>query len=107
MSLPALGVARDLRRGANRGVSIALMSFCWGLACRDTMFEIDAIARRYSQKVGGPPDDIIFKLADLAVGIHKLPHHFDDAQSAFLVDRAQDNAGKMIKIYRLALDQHR
>ena len=48
---------------------------------------------------------IVLELGDLAVGEHHLPHHLDDAEPALLVDLAHDDAGEMIEIDRLALDQ--
>ena len=71
------------------------------------MLEIDPVARRHAQQVGRAPDHVVLELADLAVGIDQLPHHFDDAEPACLVHRAHDDAGEMIEIDRLALDQRR
>src|SRR3984893_16219553 len=73
----------------------------------DTALEINPIARRHAQEIGGAPDHVVLELADLAVGIDKLPHHFDDAKPALLIHRAHDDAGEMIEIDRLTLDQHR
>src|SRR5665213_1514759 len=71
----------------------------------DPMLEIDPVAGRHAQQIRRTPDDVILELADLAVGIHQLPHHFDNAESAFFVDRTHDDAGEMIEVDRLALDQ--
>src|SRR5713101_7157708 len=67
------------------------------------MLEVDPIARRHAQEIGGAPDYVILELADLAVGIDQLPHHFDDAKPALLIHRAHDDAGEMIEIDRLTL----
>src|SRR5882672_11075406 len=71
------------------------------------MLEIDPVAGRYAQQVGGAPDDIVLELADLTVDISQLPHHFDDPEPALLIHRAHDDAGEMIEIDRLALDPRR
>src|ERR1700676_1457933 len=73
----------------------------------DAMLEIDPVARRNAQQIGRAPDHVILELADLAVGIYQLPHHFDDAKPAGLIDRAHDDAGEVIEIDRLTLDQGR
>src|SRR5271169_1773368 len=70
------------------------------------MLEFDAVARGHPKEVGGAPDDIVLELADLTVSVNELPHHLDDAQAARLVHRTHDDAGEMIEIDRLALDQH-
>src|SRR5450759_4858866 len=44
------------------------------------------------------PDHVVLELADLAVGVNQLPHHFDNAEPAFLIHRAHDDAGEMIEI---------
>src|SRR3954453_21431715 len=73
----------------------------------DAMLEIDPVARRHSEQIGGPPDHVVLELADLTVGIHQLPHHFDNEEPAGLIHRAYDDAGELIEIYRLALHQSR
>ena len=71
------------------------------------MLEIDPVTRRHAEQVGGAPDHIILELADLAIGVNQFPHHFDDAEPARFIHRAHDDAGEMIEIDRLALDQRR
>src|SRR5258706_1621731 len=71
------------------------------------MFEIDPIARGHGQEIGGAPDHVVLELADLAVGVPQLPHHFDDAEPALLIHGAHEDAGKRIEIARLTLDQRR
>src|SRR5437588_11139001 len=73
----------------------------------DAMLEIDPVARRHTEQIGGPPDHVILELANLTVGIHQLPHHFDNAEPARFIHRAHDDAGEVIKIDRLALHQGR
>src|SRR5260221_3314650 len=104
------GTARSTDRSAVahcRGSAVSAAGGRRGLPPGNAMLEIDPVARRHPQKIGGAPYDIVLELADLAVGIHQLPHHFDDAEPAGLIHRAHDNAGEMIKIDGLALDQGR
>src|SRR6266568_1673604 len=78
-----------------------------GLPGGNTVLEIDPVARRYAEQIGCTPDDVILELADLAVGINHLPHHLDDAESALFIYRTHDDAGEVIEVDRLALDQRR
>ena len=73
----------------------------------DAVLEIDPVARGHAKQIGRTPDHIVLELADLAVGIDQLPHHFDDAEPARLIHRTHDDAGEMIEVDRLALDQRR
>ena len=76
-----------------------------GLPGGDPMLEIDPVARGHPQQIGCAPHHVVLELADLTVGIHQLPHHLDDAKPAGLIHRTHDDAGEMIEIDRLALDQ--
>src|SRR5436190_5493832 len=78
-----------------------------GLPGGNTVLEIDPVARSYAEQIGCTPDDVILELADLAVGVNHLPHHLDDTESALLIHRTHDDAGEVIEIDRLALDQCR
>src|ERR1700716_3334344 len=80
-----------------RGHEVSAAPGRGGLSAGNTMPEV--------QQIGGTPDHVVLELADLAIGIDQLPHHFDDAKSALLIHRAHDDAGEMIEIDRLALDQ--
>src|SRR2546422_11463680 len=73
----------------------------------NTLIEKDPVARRHAEQIGCTPNDVILELADLAVGINHLPHHLDDAESALFIYRTHDDAGEVIEIDRLALNQHR
>src|SRR5438552_17025172 len=77
------------------------------LPAGDATLEIDPVALGNTEQIGGAPDDIVLELIDLAIGISQLPHHLDDAEPAFLIDRTHDDAGEMIEIDRLAFHQHR
>src|SRR3954469_9112472 len=81
------------------------LTICSRLFGSHTVLEIDTVAQRHAQQVRGAPDHIIFELADLAVDIDQLPHHFDNAESARLIYRSHNYARKMIEIDRLALNQ--
>src|SRR5260370_11272116 len=97
--LECQATARRIARGAFSAVRDRR-----GLPAGNTMLEIDPVPRGYAQQIGRAPDDVILELAGLTVGISQLPHHLDDAESAFLVHRAHDDPGEMIEIDRLALD---
>src|SRR6516162_5407433 len=60
------GLSRRRRRAKPRG---------------DAMLQLDPVACRYRQKIGGPPHHIVLELSNLAVGIDQFPHHLDDAQT--------------------------
>src|SRR5438132_10977354 len=78
-----------------------------GLPGSNTVLEIDPVARSHDEQIGCTPNDVILELADLAVGINHLPHHLDDTESALFIYRTHDDAGEVIEIDRLALNQHR
>src|ERR1700751_1239344 len=95
------GTARTVRRTPAWQIAARAISACAGrprLRLGDAMLEIDPVARRNAQQVGRAPDHVILELADIAVGIYQLPHHFDDAKPAGLIDRAHDDAGEMVEI---------
>src|SRR5437899_10663205 len=78
-----------------------------GLPGRNTVLEIDPVARRHAEQIGCTPNDVILELADLPVGINHLPHHLDDAESALFIYPNHYDAGEVTEFDRLALNQHR
>src|SRR5581483_12415770 len=62
--------------------------------------QLDALARRDAEQIGSPPQQIVLELVTPAVGIDDLPHHFDDAGAAGLVERAVELMGEMIEVDR-------
>ena len=55
--------------------------------------QLDPLARRDAKQVGGAPQQIVLELVASAVGIDDLPHHFDDAGAARLVEHAIEQTG--------------
>ena len=45
----------------------------------------NAVAAGNAQQFRYAPDQIILELVDFPIGKDKLPHHFDDLDSAFLI----------------------
>ena len=90
-----------------RALKVLIAGHRCGLSGSDTVLEVDPVSGRHPKQIGGTPDHVVFELTDLAVGVDQLPHHFDNAPSAGLIHRTHDDAGEMIEINRLTLDQHR
>src|SRR5579883_248874 len=104
------GRPRRGRDGASRPVRVTdrvALYIRSGPAATDQMFQVDAVAGGDAEQVGRAPDHIVLELADLAIGIDQLPHHLDNAQPPLFIDLAHDDAGEMIEIDGLALDQSR
>src|SRR5262249_56211399 len=69
--------------------------------------QLNSLGGGDAEEVGDPPDQVAFEIVDAAVGISDLPHHFDHAAAAILVERAIDQTGEMIEIDRLVLGLRR
>lgn len=71
------------------------------------------VARRNAQKIGDPPDHVIFDFAALAVGINDIPEDAEQLDTVFFLDEMFSKIGReAVIIDRLApglvadLDQH-
>src|SRR5436190_16096161 len=64
----------------------------------DLAAELDALARRYAEEIGRPPDQIALEFGDAAVGINDFPHHLDHPPATCLIERAIDEAREVIEV---------
>src|SRR5260370_6882335 len=69
----------------------------------DPAADLDALAGRDSQQVGGAPDHVLLEFAHPPVSIDDFPHHLDNSPPAGLVERAVDQAGEMIEVDGIAI----
>src|SRR5260370_38400585 len=69
----------------------------------DPSADLDALAGRDSQQVGGAPDHVLLEFAHPPVSIDDFPHHLDNSPPAGLVERAVDQAGEMIEADGIAI----
>src|SRR6516225_8146751 len=74
---------------------------------RHALAQLNSLPRGDAEEVGDPPDQVTLEIVDAAVGIGDLPHHFDHAAAAILVERAIDRPGEMIEIYCVVLGLRR
>src|SRR6204780_2879577 len=100
---PACGTAFACKFKMGPASARRLASFVPRLAgCRslagNAPAQIDPLARRHPEQIGGAPQEVILELIALAVGIDDFPHHFDDLGAAFFVQRAVEETGEMIKV---------
>lgn len=70
-----------------------------GMIGRNSLAKFDTLSSRYSEEIGGAPDDIVLIFIHSAVGIDDLPHHLNDLATAFVVRELMELTGKMIEVY--------
>src|SRR5262245_18664134 len=88
-------------------MTLTLVTIAGRLFAGNAATDLDAVARRHVEQVGGAPHQIVLELIEAAVGVNDLPHHLDDPPVAVVVEPVIEAAGEMVEVDGFVLGRGR